>query len=425
MSELGTSGEALHALIRRLYPINRSITGNGVRETLSILSSYIPIQVHEVPSGTQVFDWTIPLEWNVREAWIEAPSGKRVVDFANHNLHLVSYSIPIRAKLSLAELRPHLHSLPNQPDTIPNRTSYYKTDWGFCVKDRELQQWQDGEYTICVDTSLEPGSLTYGEYYLPGDSPEEVLISSHVCHPSLANDNLSGVVIAVALAESLTRMQNRKLSYRFLFAPGTIGAITWLALNESNVQRIKHGLILSGLGDSGGFTYKKSRRGNTNVDRIVKHVLMHSETEFTDVDFSPYGYDERQYCSPGFNLPVGVFSRTPFGTYPEYHTSDDNLDFVKPKSLAESTKVLQDILFVMENDQVFQNTNSKCEPHLGRRGLYDQGTAGIMPMLWCLNYSDGGHSLLDIAEKAQLPFHIIEAASSILKANGLLVLCPD
>jgi aminopeptidase-like protein len=425
MSELGTSGEALHALIRKLYPINRSITGNGVRETLSILGTYIPIQVHEVPSGTQVFDWTIPLEWNVREAWIEAPSGKRVVDFANHNLHLVSYSIPIRTKLTLAELRPHLHSLPNQPDTIPNRTSYYKADWGFCVKDRELQQWPDGEYTICVDTTLEPGSLTYGEYYLPGDSLEEVLISSHICHPSLANDNLSGVVIAVALAESLTRMRNRKLSYRFLFAPGTIGAITWLALNASNVQRIKHGLILSGLGDSGGFTYKKSRRGNTNVDRIVKHVLTHAETEFVDVDFSPYGYDERQYCSPGFNLPVGVFSRTPFGTYPEYHTSDDNLDFVKPESLAESAKILQDVLFVMENDQVFQNTNSQCEPHLGRRGLYDQGTSGIMPILWCLNYSDGGHSLLDIAEKAQLPFRVIEAASSILKANGLLVLGQD
>jgi len=420
MNNLGTSGEKLHELVRTLYPINRSITGNGVRETLSILGSYVPLEVHEVPSGTQVFDWTVPLEWNVREAWIEDPSGRRVVDFANHNLHLVSYSVPIRTKLTLAELRPHLHSLPNRPDAIPNRTSYYKEDWGFCVKDRELQQWPDGEYSVCVDTILEADSLTYGELFLPGKLSEEVLISSHVCHPSLANDNLSGIVVAVALAQWLAKLQDRNLSYRFLFAPGTIGAITWLARNEPRVERIKHGLVLSGIGDAGGFTYKKSRRADADVDRIVQHVLTHSAVEHSIVDYSPYGYDERQFCSPGFNLPVGVFSRTPFGTYPQYHTSDDNLDFVKPESLAESAEVLQEILFVMDNDQTFLNMNPKCEPQLGRRGLYDQGTAGIMPMLWCLNLSDGDHSLLDIAEKADLPFHSIETASRLLQLNGLL-----
>ncbi|MCU0721781.1 MAG: DUF4910 domain-containing protein [Pirellula sp.] len=420
MIELGTSGESLHELVRTLYPINRSITGNGVRETLSILRSYLPIVAHEVPSGTQVFDWTVPLEWNVREAWIEDPSGKRVVDFSNHNLHLVSYSVPVRTKLTLAELRPHLHSIPNRPDTIPNRTSYYKEDWGFCVKESELQHWPDGEYTVCVDTTLEAGSLTYGEFLLPGKSSDEVLISSHVCHPSLANDNLSGIVVAVALAQWLAKMPDRNLSYRFLFAPGTIGAITWLARNESRVACIKHGLVLSGIGDTGGFTYKKSRRGNTDVDRIVQHVLTHATAGHSVVDYSPYGYDERQYCSPGFDLPVGVFSRTPFGTYPEYHTSDDNLKFVKPESLAESAQVLKDILFVMEHDQVLLNQNPKCEPQLGRRGLYEPGTAGIMPMLWCLNLSDGKHSLLDIAERAQLPFHAIETASKILQSHGLL-----
>jgi aminopeptidase-like protein len=420
MRELGTSGQSLHELIRTLYPINRSITGNGVRETLSILGSYVPLEMHEVPSGTQVFDWTVPLEWNVREAWIEDPSGKRVVDFADHNLHLVSYSVPVRKTLPLTTLRGHLHSIPTRPDAIPNRTSYYKEDWGFCVKDRDLRQWPDGEYSVCVDTTLEAGSLTYGELYLPGRSSDEVLISSHVCHPSLANDNLSGIVVATALAQWLARMPHRNLSYRFLFAPGTIGAITWLARNEARVKNIVHGLVLSGIGDAGGFTYKKSRRGNAEVDRIVQHVLKHSSTDHSVIDYSPYGYDERQFCSPGFNLPVGVFSRTPFGTYPEYHTSDDNLDFVKPESLAESAQVLQEILFVMENDQKLLNINPKCEPQLGRRGLYDQGAAGIMPMLWCLNLSDGEHSLLDIAEKANLPFRSIETASKHLHSNGLL-----
>jgi aminopeptidase-like protein len=231
---------------------------------------------------------------------------------------------------------------------------------------------------------------------------------------------LSGLVVAVALAQWLAKLQDRNLSYRFLFAPGTIGAITWLARNEKRVERIKHGLVLSGIGDAGGFTYKKSRRSNADVDRIVQHVLTHSAVEHSVVDYSPYGYDERQFCSPGFNLPVGVFSRTPFGTYPEYHTSDDNLEFVKPESLADSVQVLQEILFVMDNDQTFLNRNPKCEPQLGRRGLYDQGNEGIMPMLWCLNLSDGDHSLLDIAEKAHLPFRSIQIASGILQSSGLL-----
>jgi aminopeptidase-like protein len=415
----------LFALVAELFPMSRSITGDGVRQTLACLGRRIPLDVHEVTSGTRVFDWTVPDEWNVREAWIADPSGRRVVDVRRSNLHLVQYSVPIRARLSLDALRPHLFSLPDHPDRVPYRTSYYTRTWGFCLTHRELQALPDGEYEVCVDTTLEPGSLTYGECWLPGDSDDEVLVSAHICHPSLANDNLSGVAVATGLAEILAARPSRRYSYRFVFAPGTIGAITWLARHESGVDRIRHGLVLAGVGDPGGFTYKRSRRGNAEIDRAAAHVLCHGNWPHTIEDFSPYGYDERQYCSPGFDLPVGCLMRTPHGLYSEHHTSADDLRFVTPQRLDESLRVARAIMETLEANRRYVSQNPKCEPQLGRRGLY-RPTGGVdsegdeMALLWLLNLADGGHSLLDVAERSGLAFATLERAARALGEAGLL-----
>ena len=417
-------GQQLYDGIADLYPICRSITGDGVRETLRRLQRVTPLTVHEVPSGTDVFDWTVPREWNVRDAYVKNSRGERVIDFRESNLHVVNYSVPFRGRLSLGELRPHLFTLPDRPDWIPYRTSYYSENWGFCLSQRRLDALEDGLYEVCVDSTMEPGSLTYGECYVPGESTDEILISCHVCHPSLANDNLSGIVIAAHLARCLGELALR-YSYRFLFIPGTIGSITWLARNEPVVPRIRHGLVLSGLGDAGRFTYKKSRRGDAVIDRAAVHGLR-SFGDLEVQEFSPYGYDERQFCSPGFNLPVGRLSRTPHGRYPEYHTSGDNLGFIRPSQLATSFAACLAILEVLENDRTYLNQNPKCEPHLGKRGLY-HAIGGVAPspdtemaMLWVLNLADGDHSLLDIADRASLNFNSVLSAAARLLDSGLL-----
>src|SRR6185436_2237962 len=288
------------------------------RESLSHLQRLLPLDIHEVPTGTRVFDWIVPNEWNIRDAWIANSAGERVVDFRRHNLHVVNYSSPVRQRMSLSELRPHLFSIPEHPDWIPYRTSYYRQTWGFCLTHRQLQSLPDDQYEVCIDSTLASGNLTWGEMLLPGERSDEVLLSCHSCHPSLANDNLAGMAVATYLARRLAE-RPRKLSYRFLFIPGTIGSITWLAKNRARVGRIKHGLVLSCLGDRGSLTYKRSRRGNALIDRAASHVLRHSG-DHTLLDFVPYGYDERQYCSPGFDLAVGCLTRTPNGKYPEYHT---------------------------------------------------------------------------------------------------------
>ena len=417
-------GQQLAAGVAELYPICRSITGNGVRETLRRLQRVAPLTMHEVPSGSEVFDWTVPEEWNIRDAYIKNDRGERVVDFQRSNLHVVSHSVPVRARMSLETLRPHLFTLPDRPDWVPYRTSYYAKNWGFCLRQRELDALAPGEYDVCIDASLEMGSLTYGEVYLPGESTDEVLISAHVCHPSLANDNLSGVIIGGHLARYLEPVA-RRYSYRFLFVPGTIGAITWLARNEAVTAGIRHGLVLAGLGDAGRLTYKKSRRGDAAVDRAAMHVLRQLG-DHEIFDFSPYGYDERQFCSPGFNLPVGRLSRTPMDRCPEYHTSADDLHFVDPLQLARSLTGCLAILHVLENDRTFVNQNPKCEPQLGKRGLY-HALGGLahtrtseMAMLWTLNLSDGQHGVLDIAERSGLPFEAIHRAASMLRDHGLL-----
>lgn len=418
-------GGKIFALMRELYPICRSITGDGFRQTLARLKKEIPLEVHEVPSGTQVFDWTVPREWNIRDAYVKNSSGERVIDFRRHNLHVVNYSVPIHRKMSLAQLRPHLHTLPDQPDLVPYRTSYYKETWGFCLPHRQLEQMLEDEYEVCIDSTLQDGHLTYGECLLPGESAEEVLISCHSCHPSLCNDNLSGVGVATFLAKHLAQVPLR-YSYRFLFIPGTIGSITWLSLNQDRVQKIRHGLVLTCVGDRGHVNYKKSRRGNAVIDRSVEQVLKHSGQTYEIHDFSPYGYDERQYCSPGFDLPVGCFMRTPHGKFPEYHSSADNLELMRPASLADSFSKCLSSFFILENDRTYMNQNPHCEPQLGKRGLYRamgghrdeklQETA----MLWVLNQSDGQHSLLDIAERSGLAFDIVKDAADMLLAHDLL-----
>jgi aminopeptidase-like protein len=421
-------GHEMYELMRKLYPICRSITGNGFRDTLRVIQKYIPLKAHEVASGTDVFDWKVPKEWNITDAYVKNSKGERVIDFRESNLHVMSYSVPVHASMSIAELKEHLHTLPDHPDWIPYRTLYYKEDWGFCLTHNKFSELTDDIYEVFIDASLEEGSLTYGEYYLKGTSSEEVLISCHACHPSLCNDNLSGIALATILGKQLASVE-LSYSYRFLFVPGTIGSITWLSMNEAKISKIRHGLVLAGVGDPGEVTYKKSRLGNAEIDRAAQHVLRYWGDPYEVIDFIPYGYDERQYCSPGFNLPVGCFQRTPHGQYPEYHTSADNFEFVKPEYLSDSFSKLLAILNILENNKRFLNTNPKCEPQLGKRGLY--GAIGgqsntflnQMAMLWVLNLSDGQHSLLDISQRSRIKFDLVKSAADALLQHDLLKEC--
>jgi aminopeptidase-like protein len=426
-------GQELYQFAAELYPICRSITGNGVRRTLTLIHEKIPLRTFEVSTGTPVFDWTVPKEWNIRDAYIKAPNGQRVVDFQKSNLHVVSYSTPLHATMPLGELKRHLYTIPDHPEWIPNRTSYYKEDWGFCLSHNQMLALEDGEYEVCIDSSLENGHLTYGECSLPGRSTDEILISTYTCHPSLANDNVSGLTVATFLAKFLFGRELR-YSYRFLFIPATIGAITWLARNRDTVGCIRHGLVLTCLGDAGGFHYKKSRRGSAEIDRAAAHVLRHCGEASEILEFSPYGNDERQYCSPGFNLPVGCVMRSVWETFPEYHTSADNLDFIRPLQLARSLRVCVAICDVLENNRSYHNESPYGEPQLGRRGLFRSmgGEAGgqasgeeMMARLWVLNLSDGDHSLLDIAERSGISFPMISEAADLLCQKGLLSVVPN
>ncbi len=411
-------GKEMYALISELYPICRSITGDGFRQTMEILQRFIPLKIHEVPSGTRVYDWVVPKEWNIRDAYIKNSAGEKIVDFQNLNLHVLNYSIPIKKVVSLTELKEHLFTLPEHPDWIPYRTSYYKDNWGFCLTHRQFSGLEEGEYEVFIDSTLDDGSLTYGELYLQGEEENEILLSTHACHPSLANDNLSGISLSTILAKCMDKV-SRRYSYRFLFMPGTIGAITWLNLNEAAVNKIRHGLVITGVGDPGKITYKKSRRGDAEIDRAVIHVINQSgQSEL--VDFCPYGYDERQYCSPGFNLPVGRLSRTVYGQYPEYHTSADNLEFVHPEFLGDSFSKVLEVLHVLENNRTYINLNSKCEPQFEHRGLYCSNEADRLAMLWVLNLSDGNNTLLDIAETSGLRFDLIFRAGNVLFEHDLL-----
>lgn len=407
----------MHQLATRLYPICRSITGAGVRETLAVLQEYLAIEIKAVPSGTQVFDWVVPDEWAVSEAWLADRQGRRVIDFADHNLHLLQYSEPFCGVVSRAELESHLHSLPNQPTLIPYKTSYYRKDWGFCLSEEQKATLLDPEYEVHIATNLAPGVLNYGELFIPGRTNEEILISTHICHPSLANDNLSGILVALNTALHFSKTSSH-YSIRLVFVPGTIGAITWLATNQHS--SIKHGLVITGVGAEREFHYKLTRSESAEIDLVAELTLRESGHPFHILPFSPYGYDERQYNSPGIALPVGCLMRTPHGTYPEYHTSADNLAFLQPTALAESSDLLIQILSNLSANRIYRNLSPFCEPQLGKRGLYASDPAENMAFLWVLNLSDGTHSLLDIATRSVIPFAQIMTVADRLVSAGLL-----
>jgi aminopeptidase-like protein len=421
-----SSGPAMMELLRTLFPICRSLTGDGVRQTLRMLQPTVPLEIHEVPTGTQIFDWVVPEEWNIRDAYIKNAAGQRIVDFNASNLHVMGYSVPVHAKMTLSELRPKLFSLPQQPTLVPFRTAYFRRDWAFSLSHQQLAAMTDEEYEVCIDSEHKKGHLTYGEFILPGATREEVLLSTHVCHPSLANDNLSGIVVAALLAKILSAFALR-YSYRFVFVPAQIGSLAWLARNEDVIPQVRHGLVLVALGDGGFPTYKRTRHGDAEIDRAVINALEHSGQPHSVLDFWPHGNDERQYSSPGFNLPVGSIMRTPCGQFPEYHTSADNTQFVNADALADSLKICLSVISILERNVCYKNLNPKGEPQLGRRGLYRTigdasggGKVKEMPILWTLNLSDGHHTLLDIAERAKLPFSEIRAAADALLACNLL-----
>lgn len=417
--------DQMYDLMKDLFGICRSITGNGVRKSLDMIKKYADVDVREVKSGTRVFDWTVPKEWNIKDAYVLDPEGKKIIDFTNSNLHIVSHSTPINKKMNLAELKPHLHTLPEQPEVIPYLTSYYNENWGFCLRHSDFLQLKEGEYQVFIDSTLQDGSLTYGEYLLKGNNKEEILISCYVCHPSMCNDNLSGIVITTMLAHYLKNIRLNH-SIRFLFIPETIGAITWLSLNEKDISNIKHGLVITCAGDPGISTYKKSRRGDAQIDKTVEYVLKKSGSPYNIVDFFPTGSDERQFCSPGFNLPVGSIMRTMYSKFQEYHTSADNLDFVKKEALFDTFLKCLKIIFILDNNNTYTNLNPKCEPQLGKRGLY-RSTGGQKvtkdtesAIFWILNFSDGKNTLLDIAERSDIDFAILLDTALNLEIKGLL-----
>jgi len=412
---------ALFTHVERLFPICRSITGPGLRETLDYIGREIPLSRHEVPTGARVLDWEVPEEWAPRGATLSTLGGRKVLDFADSNLHLLQYSLPFDGVVPIAELQRHLHSLPDQPDLIPYRTAYFSRTWGLSLPHRLRETLTDSAYRVRIDASLRPGSLSYGECVLHGEERGEVLVSAHCCHPSLANDNLSGIAVAIEWAKAIAARQRRRFTWRFLFAPGTIGAICWLARNPDARARIRHGVVLACVGDGGPFHWKRTRRGDTATDRIAAHVLRHDDPANALIPFDPWGYDERQYNSPGFDLPVGRLSRALHGQFPEYHTSADNLDLVRPEHLSRSLRVLRAMEAVIEEDAQYRNTQPYGEPQLGRRGLYDATGFDRMALLWVLNGSDGEASLLDIAERAGLPFDEVQKAARAAQAAGLLV----
>lgn len=410
------AGLALGAM-PELFPLCRSITGDGVRRTLDLLERWIPLARHEVPSGTPVFDWEVPAEWNVRDAWVADASGRRVIDFRANTLHLLNYSVPVRRTMTLDELQPHLHSLPERPDLIPYRTSYYKEQWGFCLRHRDREQLGAGPFEVVVDSTLAPGHLSYAECVVPGRSEQEAIVYTHTCHPALANDNLSGIMACTLLARAL-RAETPRLTWRFVFGPGTIGSLTWLARNEHRLGRIVGGLVLGLLGDRGPLTYKRSRRGDTATDRAAGLVL--AGTAARIVDFEPYGYDERQFCSPGIDLAVGRLTRSPNGAYPEYHTSADDIALLDPACYAESIRTAAELISHLDANRWPRNLAGKGEPRLGKRGLYGS-VGGHAPgelehaLLWVLSMGDGTRDLLGIAARSGLSFELIERAASALE----------
>lgn len=426
------TGLEMHRWATDLFPICRSLTGNGVRETLAYIGRIVPeLTVHEVPSGTPAFDWTVPDEWNIRRAYIEDESGNRIVDFANSNLHVLGYSTPVDEWMTLAELQPHLHSLPEQPDAVPYVTSYYARRWGFCLAHSVREKLSDGRYHVLIDSTLEPGSLTYGEVLLPGAEEREILLSTYICHPSLANNELSGPVVTAALARWIAALPERRYSYRILFVPETIGSIVYISRHLEELRRkTDAGYVLTCIGDDRAYSLLRSRHGDTLADRAAKLVLRRHAPDHVDYSYLDRGSDERQYCSPGVDLPVASIMRTRYQSYPEYHTSLDDLSLVTPSGLAGGFSIVQQVLKLLEGNRVYRAVHP-CEPQLGKRGLYPTlSTRGagntVRSMTNLLAYADGTRDLVEIAEFVGLSAdEALETASKLLKAGLILDLPHD
>ncbi len=388
----------------RLFPINRSLTGNGNRESLKILSEIVDLKIKEIPSGTQCLDWNVPPEWNINGAWIKDANGKKIVDFADNNLHVLGYSTPVHKTISFSELKSHIYTLPEQPNLIPYVTSYYKKRWGFCMSQNQLDELDvHKKYEVFIDSSLnDSGSMTVGEAYLPGNSDKEILLSTYICHPSMANNELSGPLVTAFLYDKLKNLDNRKYSYRFLFAPETIGALYNLSqYGEHWKKNLVSGFVINCVGTNAPFTYKKSRMGNSLVDRATSAVLQ-NEKQKKEIDFFPRGSDERQYGSPGYNLPVGVLMRSMYQDYPEYHTSGDNKDIISFEAMEKTINTYYDIIRLIEANEIYINQKPFGEPQLGKLGLYptlgseSKNNEYLDNLMWILNLADGSNDVIDI-----------------------------
>lgn len=419
-------GDEIYGWLSMLFPLNRTLAGPDTRKTLDFLKSVVPnIVIKSIDSGTKVFDWEVPKEWHVREAYVENSLGERVIDYENNNLHLIGYSKPFSKTLEYEELSQNLYSLPDQPDFIPYITSYYSENWGFCISEKQKGQLGPGPYKVLIDTFFQEGELNYGELLVPGRNVDEILISTYICHPSMANDNLSGVAVSLALAKWLTLRQNLEFSYRVIFLPETIGSLVYIHENlEDLIRNVKAGWVITCVGDIGQFSFIPSITGNSLSDRISRKILNDQGLHWKEYSFLDRGSDERQYCAPGCDLPVASITRSKYGEFPEYHTSGDNLEFVNSKSLQESFDIYRDILIGLERNGTFQ-ANTIGEPNLGKRGLYPTlstkaSASTVQDLLNVYIFCNGERDLLEISELAKLPLHyVIELANKLEAADAI------